>query len=760
MTNAADETARSLRLQNCAQPQAVYRRLRRVAGDVLLPGDYLQVRRVLAAAALSSLPPNGGPEKASPSAIPHSSFLIPHSSFPLQTALICAEEIEPSRASLISILISPYVEPNDLALSNVRRQFGEDVERIVRGLARVAGLYEKNASIATENFRQLLISFAEDMRVVFIIIAERVNLMRQLKDRGTDEDRRRIATEAKELYAPLAHKLGLYLIKSELEDLSLKYLEHDAYYHIKEKLAQTKRARDLYIARFIQPVEEKLQAAGLRFHIKGRTKSIHSIWQKMKKQKCPFEGVYDLFAIRVILDSAPEKEKTDCWLVYGIVTDMYRPNPRRLRDWLSVPKSNGYESLHTTVMGPEGRWVEVQIRTERMDEIAEHGLAAHWRYKGVKESGAKEEDFLALIRQALENHATDGEMLLDQFKVELYSDEVFVFSPKGDLYKLQKGATVLDFAYAIHTNVGYHCAGGKVNGKNVPIRTRLQSGDQVEILTQPNQAPKRDWLTIAHTSKARTKIRQALNEQEQKAVAFAKEAFERRLKNRKIDIDESLMMKLLRQMGYKHVNDFYRAIGEEQLDINTFVERYVEAEKREQNQLPPAPAHHAEEFSQTQPSSASLQTGEEGQASLLIDGSVKGVEYSLAKCCNPIYGDPVFGFVTIGRGIKVHRQDCPNARRMRDSHAYRIIPARWVGKAGALYPVTLHIVGRDDIGIVNNITSIIAKHKNTVLRSIDIKSSEDGLFSGSLTLQIDDLGKLKTLLGKLKEVKGVKQVSR
>ena len=673
---------------------------------------------------------------------------IPPLLFALQTAVIYVEEVDPSRTAILSILCRTIGVDGSA--------FGEEVQRIVRGITRVNSLYEKNASLATENFRQLLISFAEDMRVVFIIIAERVNLMRQIKDKGSEEDRLRLSTEAKELYAPLAHKLGLYLLKSELEDLALKYLEHDAYYHIKEKLAQTKRARDLYIARFIQPIEEKLRSAGLRFHIKGRTKSIHSIWQKMKKQKCPFEGVYDLFAIRVILDSQPEKEKTDCWLVYGIVTDMYRPNPRRLRDWLSVPKSNGYESLHTTVMGPEGRWVEVQIRTERMDEIAEHGLAAHWRYKGVKESGAKEEDFLAVIRQALESHTTDGEALLDQFKVDLYSDEVFVFSPKGDLYKLQKGSTVLDFAYAIHTQVGFHCSGGRVNGKNVPMRTRLQSGDQVEILTQPNQVPKRDWLTIAMTSKARTKIRQALHEQEQKAVTYAKEAFDRRIKNRKIEVDDSLMMKLLRQMGYKHTGDFYRDIAEETLDLNTFIDKYIEAQKRDQNQLPPAPGHHAEEYENI----VSEEAAENKKDTLVLAGSVKGVEYSLARCCNPIYGDAVFGFVTIGRGIKVHRQDCPNARRMKDSHAYRIIPVRWAGKSGALYPVTLHIVGRDDIGIVNNITSIIAKQKNVMLRSIDIKSSEDGLFGGTLSLQIDDLGKLKLLINKLKEVKGVKNVSR
>ena len=668
--------------------------------------------------------------------------------FDLQTATIYAQEIERSRTPLLAILLSHYLTPETAP---------DDVAPLLRGIMRVQDIYRKNTAPATENFRQLLLSFAEDMRVVFIIIAERVNLMRQLSQRVDEEDqRRRIAEEARDLYAPLAHKLGLYLIKSELEDLALKHLNHDAYYHIKEKLAQTKRARDLYIQQFIEPIHQKLSERGLHFHIKGRTKSIHSIWQKMQKQRCPFEGVYDLFAIRVILDSEPEREKTDCWLVYGIVSDMYPPNPRRLRDWLSVPKSNGYESLHTTVMGPGGRWVEVQIRTERMDDIAERGLAAHWRYKGVQESAAGEESLLAAIRSALETHTDDEELLVDQFKVELYSDEVFVFSPKGDLYKLPKGATVLDFAYAIHTNVGYHCCGAKVNGKNQPIRTRLQSGDQVEVLTQPNQSPKRDWLAIAATGKARTKIRQAVNEQEQRSLAYAKEAFERRLKNRKIDVDEPLMMKLLRQMGYKHTQDFYRALADEQLDINTFIERYVEAQKREANQLPTPPAHHADQYERLPAENDTAAKGD----TLVIDGSVKGVEYSLARCCNPIYGDPVFAFVTIGRGIKVHRRDCPNALRMKERHAYRIMPARWAGKQGALYPVTLHIVGKDDIGIVSNITSIIAKEQNTLLRSIDIKSSEDGLFAGTLTLQINDLGKLKTLMNKIKDVKGVKTISR
>ena len=502
------------------------KRLQSLVVDVLNPDDFHKVKEILFRAVETDL-------------LHRDQFELNPILFDLQTAVITAEEIGPNRASLLSILLH-----NCVAVGVIKR---------------VNELYAKNPSIETENFRDLLLSFAEDMRVIFIIIADRVNLMRQIKDRGTDEERRRVATEASHLYAPLAHKLGLYLIKRELEDLSLKYLEPDVYYMIKEKLSATRKARDLYIANFIAPVEEKLKEAGLKFHIKGRTKSIHSIWQKMLKQKCQFEGIYDLFAIRVILDSAHEKEKQECWQVFSIVTDMYRPNPKRLRDWLSVPKSNGYESLHITVMGPEGKWVEIQIRTERMDEIAERGLAAHWRYKGVKDSGAKLEDWLQDIRSALEHHEVESdEQLMDRFKVDLYSDEVFVFTPKGDLFKLPKGATVLDFAFQIHTNVGAHCTGGKVNGKNVHIGTKLQSGDQVEILTSQKQMPKRDWLNIAITPKARAKIRQSLTEQEMQVSTFAKEALERKFKNKKIEPEESLMMRLIKRMGYKHVSEFYR----------------------------------------------------------------------------------------------------------------------------------------------------------------------------------------------------------
>lgn len=677
--------------------------------------------------------------------------------FDLQTAIITAKEIGLSRESIISILLHDCVAQKCLTLDEVESKFGYDVAHIIKGLIKINELYSKNPCIETENFRDLLLSFAEDMRVIFIIIANRVNLMRQIKDKGTEEERSKVALEASRLYAPLAHKLGLYLIKSELEDLSLKYLDHEAYYMIKNKLNATKKIRDEYIHNFITPIEQKLAQANLHFHVKGRTKSIHSIWQKMKKQKCSFEGIYDLFAIRIILESENEKEKQDCWQAYSIVTDMYRPNPKRLRDWLSVPKSNGYESLHTTVMGPEGKWVEIQIRTERMDEIAEKGLAAHWRYKGVKSGNERLEEWLKDIRQALEAQSTSSEQLVNQFKVDLYSDEVFVFTPKGDLFKLPKGATILDFAFQIHTNVGSHCSGGKINGKNVPMRTKLQSGDQVEILTSQAQLPKRDWLNYAVTTKAKTKIRQSISEQETKTASFAKETIERKFKNKKIEYNEAVMMRLITRLGYKHVTEFYKAIAEGVIDINIFLERYTDALKKENSTPVNTPIASADTY-------VSPITSEEIYSKdkdiLVIDQNIKGVEYSLAKCCNPIYGDDVFGFVTVNRGIKIHRSDCPNADQLKENHGYRIIPAKWAGKGNSQYPITLRIVGHDDIGIVNNLTSIIAKEKNVMLRSIDIKSSEDGLFSGTITIMIENNNQLNLLIKKLRTVKGVKDLNR
>ena len=720
------------------------KKLQTLVAEVLNPDDFRKIKEIL----LRTVESEG---------LCRDKFGLNPVLFDLQTAVITAEEIGLNRASIVSIMLHNCVAAGVVNEAYVSREFGDDVAHIIHGILRVNELYAKKPSIETENFRDLLLSFAEDMRVIFIIIADRVNLMRQIKDKGEMEERTRVATEAARLYAPLAHKLGLYLIKRELEDLSLKYLEPDVYYMIKEKLNATRAARDLYIANFIGPIEEKLSAAGLKFHIKGRTKSIHSIWQKMKKQKCKFEGIYDLFAIRVILDSAPEREKQDCWQVFSIVTDMYRPNPKRLRDWLSVPKSNGYESLHITVMGPEGKWVEIQIRTERMDEIAERGLAAHWRYKGVKDSGSKLEDWLKDIRSALENHADSDEQLVDRFKVDLYSDEVFVFTPKGDLFKLPIGATVLDFAFQIHTTVGCRCTGGKVNGKNVHIRTKLQSGDQVEILTSPKQLPKRDWLNIAVTAKARAKIRQSLTEQEMQVSTLAKEALERKFKNKKIEPDESTMMRLLKRMGYKHVTEFYKAIADNMLDVNTVIEQYLALQERDAN-----PNAFSTEQRSADGYVANVQDDHaQGNADVLVlDNNLKGVEYSLAKCCNPIYGDDVFGFVTVNRGIKVHRTDCPNAALLKERMSYRVLRARWAGKGSKQYPVTLHVVGHDDIGIVNNITSIINKEKNVMLRGISIQSSEDGLFSGTLTVMIDDQNQLTQLIKKITTVKGVKHVSR
>ncbi len=673
----------------------------------------------------------------------------------MKTTIIVAEEIRMQRASILGIMLHESVQSGYYSIEQVKQDFGEDVAGIIHGLIRINELYAKSPTIESENFRNLLLSFAEDIRVILIMIADRLNVMQQIKDSPNEEARIKVANEAAYLYAPLAHKLGLYKLKSELEDLSLKYTEHDIYYHIKEKLNETKASRDRYIAAFIAPIQKKLEEAGLKFHMKGRTKSIHSIAQKMKKQHTTFEGIYDLFAIRIILDSPLDKEKQECWQAYSIVTDMYQPNPKRLRDWLSIPKSNGYESLHITVMGPEGKWVEVQIRTERMDEIAERGLAAHWRYKGIKGENGLDE-WLNSIREALENSDNDIQAM-DQFKMELYEDEVFVFTPKGDLYKLPKGATVLDFAFHIHSNLGCKCIGAKVNGRNVPIRHQLQSGDQVEILTSNTQTPKQDWINIVTTSKARTKIRQMLKEIASKQAAFAKETLERKFKNRKIEYDEAIMMRLIKKEGFKEVTEFYQNIADETIDVNDFIDKYL-AMLRKENEASVESSQRSAENYNIQPISDELPNANTDV--LVIDKNLKGVDYTLAKCCNPIYGDDVFGFITVNGGIKIHRCDCPNAPQLQSRFGYRIVKARWAGKSkGQLYPITLTVVGNDDIGIVNNITSIISKESNIQLRSISI-SSNDGLFSGTLTVMVDDTSKLKALIRKLITIKGVKQIRR
>ena len=735
----------------------LYRQLKSKIGSSLYDGDEDKLRRYIHKAL--TLTPQGD-------SLNRDVFGLNPIVNSLQTALLAADEIGLRRDASVAIMLWPCMEHGLMTVQEAERDFGPAVQRILHGLGHIQQLYKNNPVAESdranfvrqqgENFRNLLLSFAEDMRVILIMIAERVNLMRQIRDTKMKEAQREVSEEAAYLYAPLAHKLGLYKLKSELEDLSLKYLETEAYYHIKEKLNATKKARDAYIERFIGPVEEKLRQAGLQFHMKGRTKSIHSIWQKMKKQKCAFEGVYDLFAIRIIIDCPVEKEKQSCWQTFAIITDMYTSNPKRMRDWLSVPKSNGYESLHITVLGPEGKWVEVQIRTERMDEIAERGVAAHWRYKGVKAETGGMDEWLAGIRQMLEN-ASDGLEAMDQFRRELDDDEVYVFTPKGDLMRLMKGATVLDMAYHIHSKVGNMCTGARVNNKVVTFRQELHSGDQVEILTSVQQHPKQEWLNIVKTSRAKSKIRLALKETQQKQALMVKEMMERKFKNRKIELEESVMMRTIKKLGYKESSDFYRDIELGQLDVQTVIDKYQEIALPATNRQDNTPIRSAEEFVLDTPQ---LALSPQSSSDVLIIGKdLKGLDYQLARCCNPIYGDRVFGFVTAGGGIKIHRVDCTNAPEMRRRFGYRIVKAQWSGKGESQYQITLRVIGNDDLGIVNNLTSIISKDEKLVLRSINIDSN-DGLFRGNLVVMMSDNTRLESLIKKLRTVKGVKQVER
>ena len=587
------------------------------------------------------------------------------------------------------------------------------------------------------------------------MIADRLALMRMINHHPNEKYRLEVTNECEFLYTPLAHRLGLYNIKSELEDMTLKYKHREIYTDIAHKLNQTKVAREAYIRSFIEPLKKRLDATGLKYSIKGRTKSIFSIWNKIKKQNTDIENIYDLFAIRIILDTEEIKEKAECWQVYSIVTDMYQPNPKRLKDWLSIPKSNGYESLHITVLGPQKRFVEVQIRSKRMDEIAERGLAAHWKYKGIKgENGV--DQWLSNIREVLENNSSPNE-LMKNFKMNLYNEEIFVFTPNGDLHKLPKGATVLDFAFMIHTKLGSKCVGAKINNRNVKINHVLNSGDQIEILTSPQQSPKQDWLNIVCTSKARVKIRQTLKEAEHKEAEFGKELLVRRFKNRKIDIEESILMKLIKKMGYKTMTSFFYNLATGTLEINDILDKYSEIERQEKEPFENKELRTAEGFVAPTVMPEEKESGKDDV--LVIDKNIKGVEYKLAKCCNPIYGDDVFGFVSIQGGIKIHRCDCNNAKDMQTRYPYRVIRARWCGQSGDQYTITLRVVGNDDIGIVTNITSIISKEKNMSMRSISIDSN-DGLFQGHISVMVDNLSALNSLMKKIQTVKGVKHVVR
>lgn len=675
----------------------------------------------------------------------------------IATASELCRSVSPDRNMALAIVLSPLSHSGALSIEDIGKNYGADIAKLVRGLDKVTELYRRSASVESDNFRKLLLTFAEDIRVIIIMIVDRLVLMRKINHHPSENFVRETAYEANYLYAPLAHRLGLYAIKSELEDMSLKYSNREVYTRIARQLNETKAKRDAYIAEFIAPVKKKLEEEGLKFEIKGRTKSIYSIWNKMKKQHNTVEDIFDLFAIRIVIDCPVEREKPECWLAYSIVTDMYRPNPGRLKDWLSIPKSNGYESLHITVYGPEERWVEVQIRTKRMDLIAEKGLAAHWRYKGIKSEGGLDA-WMNNIRDILETAQTGPMELMRNFKMDIYSHEVFVFTPKGDLYKLPQGATILDFAFNIHTGIGIHCVGGRVNGQHRKINYRLASGDTVEILTSQRQEPNRDWLSWVVTTKARNKIRAVLKENENKAAEIGKELVQRRFANRKIELDEACMSRTIARLGHKDSTAFFSLVGSGEMDINELVDAYVAESERQAKADAGGENVSASEFVLSSPADEEV-TSDSGNDVVVIGENIKGINYRLARCCSPIYGDEVFGFISAEGVIKIHRSDCPNARHIRDRYPYRLIRVRWSGKAGSQLPATIRVVGKDDIGIVTNITSIINKENSVSLRGISIES-HDGLFNGTLIVGVNDNTTLNQLIKKISTVKGVKNVQR
>ena len=667
-----------------------------------------------------------------------------------RASLLFADKVEPDRNILAAIGMTMLVREGVADVDMVKADWGDDVGSLVENLLNTSRFSGERNHVNQDNYRGLLLALAQDIRVIIIMIIENLALMRMINHHPDEEWVRGVAFEANCLYSQLAHRLGLYGVKGELEDLSLKYTNRDVYSSIAHKLNETKRARDEYIASFITPVKAKLEEAGLNFEIKGRTKSISSIWAKMKKQKVDLQHIYDLFAIRVIIDTPLDREKRDCWLAYSIVADMYRANPARMKDWISIPKSNGYESLHATVMGPENKWVEVQFRTRRMDLVAEKGLAAHWRYKGGR--GDSTDKWMNNVRDILET-AEEGPMqLMRDMRMDSFTREVFAFTPKGDLLRLSEGATVLDFAFAIHSNVGAKCVGAVINGRHQKITYKIHNGDTVEIVTSPQQSPKQDWLGIVTSSKARQKIKQSLGESKAQKSRLGKELMERRMRNRKLELDESVFMRLIKKWGYKHANDFFADLGDERVDLQKFLSAYVD----ETSMSGPVERVSAESFEiqrvAEKPDEDIITIGDRG---------IKGMSYRFAKCCNPIHGDEVFGFISSDGVVKIHKVDCPNAQNIMSRYPYRLIKVKWSAGEGSQsqLPVTLQIVGTDDIGIVTNITSIITKDGSATLRNISI-DSHDGMFRGYLVLGVSGNVSLQQLIRKIEGVKGVKSVLR
>ncbi|MCU0430343.1 MAG: RelA/SpoT family protein [Cytophagaceae bacterium] len=676
----------------------------------------------------------------------------PYIYHPIGVAQIAVEEIGLGTTSIVAALLHDVVEDTHLELEDIDREFGSKVASIIDGLTKISGVFEHGSSQQAENFRKMILTMSDDVRVVLIKLADRLHNMRTLDSMPRDKQLK-IASETIYLYAPLAHRLGLNAIKSELEDLYLKYTDAEVFFEIAGKLKQTKASRDKFIKDFISPVKESLERADLEFEIKGRPKSIFSIYNKIKKQGVGFEEIFDLFAIRVILSSRPENEKSDCWKVYSIITDNYKPNPARLRDWVSTPKANGYESLHTTVMSQTGQWVEVQIRTERMDQIAEKGYAAHWKYKdsasASREAGL--EAWLAKVREVIEGNDSDALDFLSDFRQSFFNEEVYVFTPKGELKILPQGSTTLDFAFEIHSAIGYHCLGAKVNNKLVPLSYLLKNGDQVEILTSSKQKPNEDWLKYVVTSKARSKIKESLKEEKKKVAEEGKEILERKLDHLKLHLDNALLQQLITFFNVKSSMDLYYRVARgfiEQPDIKRFKESLDN--KRFDKKEAEAPARtfhrHPEEKSKD-------------KDVLLIGDDMQKIDYSFAKCCNPIQGDEVFGFITVSEGIKIHRTNCPNATELLSQFGYRVIRARWNSQQEVAFLTGLKIIGTDRVGIISDVTKIISSELKVNIRSITIDSN-DGIFEGALMLYVSDTKQLDELIKKLASIPDITSVTR
>ena len=665
----------------------------------------------------------------------------------LSVARIVAVEMGLGPTSVITALLHDSYDKLDLSSRELENQFGKKVIEILKGFSRVSSMESMQSSFQAENFRKLLLSLADDVRVILIKLVERLEYMRNI-DKAPVKERMPLASETYFLYAPLAHRLGFYNIKSELEDLAVKILEPEQYDYVAGRLKQTTASRNRLIKEFSLPLQEKLEKQGFRFTIKSRTKSIHSIMLKMKKQGVDFDEVYDLFAVRLILRSDPENEKSDCWRAYSVVTDLYQPNPSRMRDWISVPKSNGYESLHTTVIGPRGKWVEVQIRSERMDEIAEKGLAAHFKYKGIKGEGGLD-TWLSKMREILESPEKEDSAFFDQIRSGLYTDEVFVFTPKGDLRQLPAGATLLDFAFDIHTAVGSSCVGGKINGKNVTIRHVLQNGDHVDIIRSKSQKPKQDWLSFVVTSKAKSKIRLALNAEKTRAAAEGKEILMRRMKNWKINYNDTVIQKLISHYNFRTAQDFYYQIEQGKIELLE-IKDILQKEEGPETEISAGPVQEKETRE-----AIDIQYSDY----LIIEDKIEGLDYKLAKCCNPVFGDAVFGFVTISEGIKIHRKGCPNANNMMTRYPYRVVAARWTKtKSITSFITSIKITGVENTGIVNQISDIISKY-SVAIRSFNY-NTEYGMFEGTLKILVPNNDVLYSIMKKIQAVKGILKVVR